>query len=100
MKYDDLKSVIKEVLDADPEFWATHLPSRKPKKMVPWSKAPEEKVLKFDLERGDTRIQADTEEDARKILRDMFPSTAAASGELGRDEEGYFVRTITSTKGT
>jgi len=102
MKYNDLKNVIKEVLN-ETNAWEEFLAKQrlaKPTKLVPWSTSPEEKDLKFDLEKGDRRIKADTEEDARKILRDMFPSTAGASGDLGRDEEGYFVRTITSTKGT
>ena len=97
MKYDDLKNVIKEVLE-EQDAWKKFLDQTRDKKqvkMVPRSAPPEPK--REPSERDNVRgvDEFDTEEEARNEMSRLFKSTDTARRRVYKTKEGkYFVAVV------
>tara|TARA_R100000664_G_scaffold22545_1_gene32040 strand:- start:283 stop:600 length:318 start_codon:yes stop_codon:yes gene_type:complete len=97
MKYDDLKNVIKEVLEEE-DAWKKFLDTqRKAKqiKMVPRSAPPEPKREPSERENIRGVDEFDTEEEARNELNRLFKTTDTARRRVYKTKEGkYFVAVV------
>jgi hypothetical protein len=107
MKYDDLKNVIKEVLE-ETNAWEKFLSTQKKAKrtkMVPWTPPLEKKKRipekTFDPD-TDSRIKASSDKEAAATLKAQVDKVGYAPGKqyVARDDQGYFIRTIVDTRGT
>jgi hypothetical protein len=107
MKYDDLKNIIKEVLEEE-DAWKKFLDQtrdKKSRKMVPWSSPPEKKKRTpektFDPS-TDSRIEASSDKEAAAALKARIDKAGHAPGKqyVAKDDQGYFIRTIVDTRGT
>ena len=110
MKYDDLKNVIKEVLEEE-DAWEKFLrkiekstQKRMLPRLVPQSKP---KAKEMPRKEGDVSIPfkseeppLKTDEEAFDYIRNNFDPQAPAKRTLGKDKQGYFVRQTFDTKGT
>tara|TARA_R100000005_G_C4822700_1_gene103165 strand:+ start:40 stop:360 length:321 start_codon:yes stop_codon:yes gene_type:complete len=98
MKYDDLKSIIKEVLEEQKDPWKQFLDkTRKAKqiKMVPRSAPPEPKREPSERENVRGVDEFDTEEEARNELNRLFKTTDTARRRVYKTKEGkYFVAVV------
>ena len=106
MNLNELREVVKEVLQEQDFKWSDVLKTKPRKKMVPSlprrtakdTGVPEQK---YNPE-TDNRIDATSDEDARAILKDRDKASGPAPGKqyVAKDAEGYFIRTLVDTRGT
>ena len=103
MKLDELREVVKEVLQEqfkgfyDPGPRKIMLP-REPRRAAKPAGIPEKE---YDSQ-TDFRISATSDEEARAILKDRVKKRGFAPGRqyLAKDADGYFIRTLVDTRGT
>lgn len=102
MKYDDLKNVIREVLDADDSFWARTLKTKPQTTMVPSDPRPAPKEAPRVADNLDGAEVFATEEEARKHMKATFDSTQPIKRIVRKTKEGlYFVQVVNDPrKGT
>ena len=102
MKYDDLKSVIREVLDADDGFWPRTLKTKPQTTMVPSDPRPTPKEAPRVADNLDGAEVFATEEEARKHMKATFDSTQPIKRIVRKTKEGqYFVQVVNDPrKGT
>ena len=102
MKYDDLKSVIREVLDADDGFWARTLKTEPQTTMVPSDPRPTPEEAPRVADNLDGAEVFATEEEARKHMKATFDSTQPIKRIVRKTKEGqYFVQVVNDPrKGT
>tara|TARA_R110000737_G_scaffold160464_2_gene188268 strand:- start:51929 stop:52237 length:309 start_codon:yes stop_codon:yes gene_type:complete len=102
MKYDDLKNVIREVLDADDGFWARTLKTKPQTTMVPSDPRPAPKEAPRVADNLDGAEVFATEEEARKHMKATFDSTQPIKRIVRKTKEGqYFVQVVNDPrKGT
>jgi len=106
MNLNELREVVKEVLQEQDFKWSDVLKTKPRKKMVPslsrrTAKDTGVPEKEFDI-KTDDRIIATSDEEARAILKKRVEKRGFAPGKqyVAQDADGYFIRTLVDTQGT
>lgn len=106
MKLDELRKMVKEVLQEQDFKWDDVLKTKPQTKVLPRDPAQSAKDTGVPEKKynpvTDNRIDATSDDAAKAVLKDKVRASGPVPGKqyVAKDAEGYFIRTLVDTRRT